>query len=110
MIKRTIIDYLEDIENSIKDIENFISGFDYKTFKKDRKTTNAVIRSIEVIGEAARKVPSEFRKKHKDIPWNQMAEMRNKMIHEYTGVDLETVWKTASSDIPNLKKKIKDLI
>jgi uncharacterized protein with HEPN domain len=75
----------------------------YETFAADKKTVNAVIRSLEVLGEAAKHIPTSFRRKHPDIPWSKMAGMRDVLIHDYMGVDLKTVWKVAQERLPELK-------
>ena len=80
MIKRVYTDYVQDILDSINDIENFIKGMNFNGFKNDRKTINAVIRSIEVIGEASKKIPKNIRERHPDIPWKKIAGMRDKLI------------------------------
>ena len=102
-MKREYLDYIQDIINSIDDVEVFIKGFDFEGFKKDKKTINAVIRSLEVIGEAAKKIPDEIKEKNNDIPWKNISGMRDKLVHEYFGVDEEIVWKVASEEISNLK-------
>ena len=109
MVERDYRDYLQDIIDSINDIGNFIEGMAFDDFKEDRKTVNAVIRSIEVIGEATKKIPGPVRDKYPSIPWKNMAGMRDKMIHEYFGVDLEILWKTATEDVPPIKSSIKDI-
>jgi uncharacterized protein with HEPN domain len=81
----------------------------FQDFLRDKKTQNAVIRSVEVIGEAAKKIPKSIREKYKLIPWKKMAGMRDKMIHEYFGVDLEILWKTIKEDVPSLKPLIEQL-
>ncbi|NIM16039.1 MAG: DUF86 domain-containing protein [Candidatus Aminicenantes bacterium] len=100
---RDYTDYINDILNSIEEIEEFIEGMDFETFNSDRKTINAVIRSLEVMGEAATKIPTDIREKYTDIPWSKMAGMRNKLIHEYFGVDLEIVWTVCTDEIPPIK-------
>jgi uncharacterized protein with HEPN domain len=81
----------------------------FEDFAADRKTTNAVIRSLEIIGEAAKKIPSEIRRQYPLIPWNEIAGMRDKLIHEYFGVDLEIVWETIQNDLNELEKIIHDI-
>ena len=94
-------DYINDIWESVKDIENFVKGFSFKDFIGDKKTVNAVIRCLEVIGEAAKKIPGKIRKKYPDVPWKEMARMRDKLIHEYHGVDLEIVWTVVKEELPH---------
>jgi uncharacterized protein with HEPN domain len=103
-------DYLQDILDSIDDIENFIGGMGFGEFKRDRKTINAVVRSIEVIGEASKRIPRSLKAKYKGVPWREMAGMRDKLIHEYFGVDVEILWKTAKDDIPPLKQVIQNMM
>jgi uncharacterized protein with HEPN domain len=103
-------DYLQDILDSINDIENFVRGMDFEEFKRDRKTINAIVRSIEVIGEASKKIPRSLKAKYRGVPWREMAGMRDKLIHEYFGVDVEILWKTAKDDIPPLKQVIQNMI
>jgi uncharacterized protein with HEPN domain len=110
MKKREYRDYLLDIYDSITDIEMFVAKMEYNDFVKDKKTINAVIRSIEVVGEAAKKVPLALRDKHKSIPWKKMSGMRDKLIHEYFGVDLEILWKVITQDVPLLKHHIRGLL
>ena len=95
---------MQDILDSIGDIENFITGMNSEEFTKDRKTINAVVRSIEIIGEAAKKIPKNLRNRSADIPWKKMTGMRDKLIHEYFGIDLEILWKVATDEIPPLKQ------
>jgi len=110
MRKRDYRDYLKDIIDSIKDIESFTENMTFEDFARDRKTINAVIRSFEVIGEAAKKIPKSIRDKHPSIPWKKMVGMRDKMIHEYFGVDIEIIWKTIKEDIPSLKPLIQEVL
>ena len=110
MRKRDYRDYLQDISDSIDDIENFVKGMGFEEFRKDRKTVNAVVRSIEVIGEASKRVPRAMKAKFAGVPWKLMAGMRDKLIHEYFGVDVEILWKTAKDDIPPLKPLIQRML
>jgi len=110
MRRRDYRDYLQDILDSINDIENFVRGMGFEEFKGDRKTINAVVRSIEVIGEASKRIPRSLKAKYRGIPWRGMAGMRDKLIHEYFGVDVEILWKTAKDDIPPLKQLVQDML
>ena len=89
--EREIRDYLDDILESIEDIRSFTKGLTLDDFVKDKKTTRAVIRSLEIIGEATKKIPVDIRDSYPKIPWQEITGMRDKLIHEYFGVDLEIV-------------------
>jgi len=106
MKKRDYGDFIQDILDSINDVENFIDGMEFEDFINDKKTIYSVVRGIEIIGEAAKNVPEQIRKKYPDVPWKQMAGMRDKLIHEYFGVDLEILWETAKDDLPHLKTAV----
>ena len=110
MKQREYVDYVQDILTSIDDIKEFIKGQDFESFLKDKKTKNAVIRSIEVIAEAAKYIPASIKNNDPDIPWTKIKGMRNKMIHEYFGIDEEILWKVAVEDIPPLRQKIKKIL
>lgn len=103
-------DYLADILTAIKEIEEFIQHTDFRSFSNDRKTVNAVIRSLEIMGEAAKRIPETLRERHSDIPWKRIAGMRDKLIHEYAGVDLEIIWGVIKEELPPLKPKIAEVL
>lgn len=107
MSKRSPKLYLDDIVNSIKNIEDYIKGMSFSEFTHDRKTIDAVVRNIEIIGQAARNIPQEVTAEYPALPWKEMVSMRNKVLHEYFGIDMEILWKTIKEDLPNLKEKIK---
>ncbi len=102
-MKEEFLDYIEDIIEAMGDAANFVKDMDYNSFLRDRKTVYAVIRALEIIGEAAKNVPIEIKNNYPQIPWREMAGMRDKVIHEYFGVDLKRVWSTVNTDIPKLK-------
>lgn len=110
MSKRDLGLYLEDINTAINRIRKYVRGMDLAEFKKDHKTVDAVIRNLEIVGEAAGKLPNDFRKKHDHIPWRKMVGLRNRVAHEYFGVDVEILWQTILEDLPPLKKEIMKLI
>ena len=100
---RELSDYFDDIITAITDTAEFTQGMSYEKFAADKKTVSAVIRCLEIIGEATKHIPISFRKKHPELPWNNMAGMRDMLIHDYMGVDLKTVWKVAQERLPELK-------
>ena len=108
--KRLFIDYLEDILDSILKIFKFTKGVSEEKFFQDEKTAYAVIRSLEIIGEASKKIPGNIRTKYPKLPWREMAGMRDKLIHDYIGVDLAVVWKTIQEDIPEMEEDIRKII
>mgnify|MGYP001577502824 CR=1 FL=1 len=102
-MKNDFLDYVEDIIESIDSTMKFTEDMEYDEFMRDDKTTSAVIRKLEVIGEASKKIPEKVKSDYSQIPWKDMAGMRDKLIHEYFGIDLKRVWKTVKKDIPELK-------
>lgn len=107
---RELVDYLNDILTAITEIDDFTRGMNYEDFTTDKKTINAVIRSLEVLGEATKHIPAPFRKKHPDIPWSKMAGLRDVLIHDYMGVDLMTVWKVVKERLPEVKEQVEGLV
>jgi len=110
MSKREAKLYLEDIKNSIEKIEKYVSDTDFEKFSRDEKTIDAVVRNLEIIGEAVNNLPEEIKSENPDIPWKEAIGMRNKVIHEYFGVDDEILWKTATDDLPAFKEQISKLL
>ena len=97
------LDYVEDIIAAMNDAESFVKHEDFSAFLKDKKTIYATIRALEIIGEAVKHIPSSIKNSHPQIPWKEMTGMRDKVIHEYFGVDLRRVWLTIKGDIPKTK-------
>jgi len=108
MIKNDQV-YLEHILEAINKIENFTRKITRFDFDGNVMIQDAVIRNIEIIGEATKKISKPFTQSHQEIPWSDMAGMRDKLIHDYLDVDIEVVWKTIEVDLPLLKKMISKL-
>ena len=109
-IKRDITDFMVDVLESIADIRDFIQGLTYDEFISDRKTINAVLRSLEIIGEAVKKVPIEVRNEYPLVPWKEIAGMSDKLIHDYFGVDLGIIWETIQHDFKDLEEAVTDYL
>jgi uncharacterized protein with HEPN domain len=103
-------DYLNDILEMIDASREFTENLTQAEFKKDKKAVFAVIRCLEVIGEASKKIPSRIKKDYKQIPWEDIAAMRNKLIHEYFGADVDIVWNTVQEDFNQLEKVIQEIL
>lgn len=102
--------YLEDILDAIGKAESFVEGMSRDDFGSDDKTVFAVIRALEIIGEAAKQVPQDMRDKAPDIPWRSMVGMRDKLIHSYSTVNLDVVWKTLREELPKLRASVEKLL
>jgi len=102
--------YIRDMVAAIESIEVFVSGMDFDAFKEDDKTLSAVLRKLEVLGEASKQVPPEIRERAPEIPWREMAGMRDKLIHFYFGVDAALVWRTVTEKLPELKPRLQRLL
>ncbi len=102
--------FLLHIRDALREAREFVEGEDYESFLENRMVQNAVMRSFEVAGEAARRVSPEFREAHPEVPWRLMGDFRNKLIHGYFALDLEVIWKTAIEDAPMLLARIEGLV
>lgn len=102
--------FLEHILESIEAIEEYAAGISQAEFSKSREKVDAVTRRIEIIGEATKNLPANFRATAIHIPWKQMTGMRDNLVHEYFGIDYDEVWHTIKEDLPVLKKEIKILL
>lgn len=97
---------LLDIEEFINRIELYTKNLDYEQFMQDIKTQDAVVRNLEIIGEAAKNMTAEFVQKHSHIAWSVIGRLRDKLIHHYSGINFDVVWEIIQNDIPKLKKEI----
>lgn len=102
--------FLQHVLDSINIIEEYLQGVDEEKFMHTRLLQDGVIRQIEIVGEAIRRVSKDMRRTYSEIPWQDVAGMRDKLIHDYFGVDLEKVWLTAQEDLPVLKKQITEIL
>ncbi len=96
--------------DAIITIDGYLEGYTEDAFYNDRKTKDAVVRNFEIIGEASRQIPEDFKSLHSQIEWREAADLRNKIIHEYFGVDYVLLWEIVQLDFPSLKQKIQTLI
>lgn len=102
--------YFEDIILAMKRIAEYIDGLSFIRFKRDYKTVDAVIRNFEIIGEAAKNIPVEIKERYPDVPWAEMYLLRNKVSHEYFGIDYEIIWDVALNYLPENQKQIENIL
>lgn len=102
--------YVKHVLESIIKTEKFIADKSYKEFVADEKTVSAVLHELMILGEASARLSDKFREEHNEIPFNEAIGMRNRIVHEYLAVRLETVWQTCRDDLPELKKSLDSLV
>ena len=102
--------YLLDILLAARDVQSYVEGFDFERFESSELHQDAVVRKLEVIGEAAKRVSEEMKGSAPGIPWRKIAGMRDRLIHEYSRIDLEEVWDTVQNGIPELIDKVEPLV
>ncbi|OHB88336.1 MAG: hypothetical protein A3E19_03785 [Planctomycetes bacterium RIFCSPHIGHO2_12_FULL_52_36] len=105
-MKRDYKLFIRDVLDCINKIEEFVGNMNFDEFVKDDKTSSAVIRKLEIIGEATKNIPRDVRQRYKTLPWSDVARMRDKIIHFYFGVDYDIVWKVIKERLPDIKLKI----
>ena len=102
--------YLQDLLVAMTRLAEYLEGYDFDQFKKDHKTVDAVIRNFEIIGEASRKLPDHIKENNPDLPWDEMYLLRNKVSHEYFGIDYEIIWDVCINHLPENRKQIQSIL
>lgn len=108
--QRSYRDHVRDIFEAAYQAQGFIEGMDFTAFRADTKTIFATVRALEIIGEAARHIPRSVQRRYPHVPWRDMLAMRNLLIHEYFGVDLEVLWRTVQEDLPPIRDAIRRML
>jgi len=109
-MKKDNLVFLKHILDAINLIEEYLKDKKFQEFTNNHMLQDAVIREIEIIGEATKNLAEDFKNKYPEIPWRQIAGMRDKLIHGYFGVDLDAVWDTATTDVPSLKERLQEIL
>ncbi len=102
--------YIEDILEACQKVQNYTAGMSYIAFVQDEKTIDAVIRNLEVIGEAIKRVPEEIKSRYPDLEWKKIEGLRNILIHEYFGVNIEIIWDVVQNKLHPLRKKVERIL
>lgn len=105
MYKRPINLLLNDMRQAIDRIEQYIKNLSFDAFSDDQKSVDAVVRNLEIIGEAASRLPDEFKEKYSEIEWYKVVGLRHRIVHVYFGIDLEIIWQILQKDLPELRQK-----
>ncbi len=109
-MKKDFLDYLEDIIHAMSKAEEFSSGLQYELFAGDDLANFATVRALEIIGEATKRIPQEICDEYPEIPWSEMARMRDRLIHGYDNVDLDLVWQVIKNRIPHVKPLLQQIL
>lgn len=106
---RDLNEYLKDILESISNIEEYTQGISEAEFSQNQQKQDAVMRRLEIIGEAVKNLPASFCEKHPDVPWPKIAGLRDVLIHGYFGLHIKRIWKVVKEDLPELKRKLEKI-
>lgn len=109
-MKRNIAFYLKDILDSINFIQQYTANISSEDFEKNIQLQDSVVRRLEIIGEAAKNIPKDFREKHPSIPWREIAGLRDVLIHQYFGIKINRIWKVVNSELLQLKEKMEKIL
>ncbi len=110
MSKRSDKEFILDMLTACERIINYTRNMDFEDFENNDLVLDAVVRNIEILGEATKRISDEFKDKYSEIPWKEIARTRDKIIHFYFGVDVDIIWDIVQADIPDLSKKLRFLI
>ncbi len=102
--------FLKHMRDAMDDLEEYTQSLSQKKFSDSKMVQDAVIRKIEIIGEAVKNINVKFQNQYQEIPWKDIAGMRDKLIHHYFGIRLERVWNVVKEDVPSLKKQIQKIL
>ena len=108
-MKRDYKLYINDIRDSIKQIEEYLQGISEEEFMKDKKLQDAVIRRLEIIGEASRNIPRALKEKNKQVPWFEMSQFRDFIVHSYFDASLQRIWRASTENIKKIKEAMKKI-
>ena len=109
MSKRGNIEFLSDIREAVKRIEQYIEKMNYEDFLNDIKTQDAVVRNLEIIGEATKNISNDFKEKYPQIPWKKLAGVRDRLIHHYFGINYDIVWVIVKEELPEIISRIEEI-
>lgn len=110
MSRRADSDFLEDVQESVRRIRAYTDAMAYDQFLADTKTQDAVVRNLEIIGEATKSLSVRLRGEYPDVPWKGMAGVRDRLIHHYFGVNLDIVWNIVTTELPLLESRVEEIL